>query len=307
MAASAQKKDQAEVEARAAAADAATVAREEAREQSAKAKGAVSKLQQSERNADAIARKTWHNFIVDVWITPFNSIEFGFWKKERNRGKSRQFTTDMDVFAEIIENGERTGVLGYRKELWNGAEGMDKRLVFKLFSETLNWKASMDMMLGRSMQQTIAAHGLPVMCYSINTSDDDAIVYLERSAHKYPLFPERFSFFVMHEGRPRFYYFKRDIIAVGGDYTLFDQEDQRVGHLDGALLTIGGKWHGRLRGDHADPRVLMIMKLFAGMIVFNGEARRHVRHLYHGIHSGRIKPDLQRQEADLYTNPRRIR
>jgi hypothetical protein len=25
------------------------------------------------------------------------------------------------------------------------------------------------------------------------------------------------------------------------------------------------------------------------------------------IHDGRIKPDIQRQEADLYLNPRRIR
>jgi len=28
-----------------------------------------------------------------------------------------------------------------------------------------------------------------------------------------------------------------------------------------------------VRGDHADPRLIAIMKLFAGMIVFNGQAR----------------------------------
>ena len=97
----------------------------------------------------------------------------------------------MDIFAEVIENGQRTGVLGYRKELWH-PKGTDKRLVFKLFSETLNWKASMDMMPGRSIQQTLGASGLPITAYSINTSDDDFIIYLERSGHKWPLLPEHF-------------------------------------------------------------------------------------------------------------------
>jgi len=195
MTASAQKKDPIEAGANAAAAEAARDTRAEILEQSEAskaAKTAVSKLEKGKADATSAARKTWHDFQVEVWITNFNSYEFGFWKRERNRSKSRQFTTDMDIFAEVIENGKRTGVLGYRKELWKGASGMDKRLVFKLFSETLNWKASMDMMLGRSMQQTLAAGGMPVMSYSINTSPDDYIVYLERSAHKWPLMPENF-------------------------------------------------------------------------------------------------------------------
>jgi len=309
MTASAQKNDASEIEARTAAADAASVAREEVRKElgTAKPRVAVEKLEEISKDATRAARNRWHNFLVDVWVTPFNSIEFGFWKKERNRGKSRQFTTDMDVFAEIIENDQRTGVLGYRKELWNGSAGTSKRLVFKLFSETLNWRASMDMMLGRSIALTLGARGIPVMTYAINTSDDDFLIYLERSANKWPLMPENFSFFIMDRGAPRFYRFRRDIINLGGDYTLLDERNDTVGHLDGSILTIGGKWRGSVRGDHADPRILTVMKLFAGMIVFNGEARRHVKLLAREIQAGRLKADIQRQEADLYLNPRRIR
>ena len=51
----------------------------------------------------------------------------------------------------------------------------------------------------------------------------------------------------------------------------------------------------------------MVMKLFTGMIVFNGGARRHVKKLASDIRHGRLKPDIQRQEADLYMNPRRVR
>ena len=310
MTANAWKKDNVEAEAKASAAEAATVARSEVLEQAKKeepSKAAVSKLEKLSKSATNDAKKSWHDFNVDVWLTPFNSIEFGPWKRERNRGKSRQFTTDMDIFAEVIENGERTGVLGYRKELWKDATGMNKRLVLKLFSENLNWKASMDMMLGRSIQQTLAARGLPVTTYSINTSEDDYLVYLERSAHKWPLLPENFSFFLMHEGEPKFYRFRRDLINLGGDYTLIDQHGEHVGHIDGALLTIGGRWRCKVRGDHVEPRLLQVMKLFTGMISFNRQTRRHVKSIARDIHDGRLKPDIQRQEADLYMNPRRIR
>ncbi|WP_024274959.1 hypothetical protein [Hyphomicrobium sp. 802] len=310
MTASAQKKDPVEVEAKAAAAEAATVARDEVLEQAPKAdpsKDAVAKLEKTSKTAIKDAKKSWHDFNVDVWLTPFNSIEFGPWKRDRNRGKSRQFTTDMDVFAEITENGERTGVLGYRKEIWKDATGMDKRLVLKLFSDTLNWKASMDMMLGRSVQQTLAAGGFPVTSFAINTSEDDNLICVERSADKWPLLPENFSFFIIHDGEPRFYRFRRDYINLGGDYTLIDQHGDHVGHIDGAILTIGGRWRCKLRGDHIDQRLLQVMKLFTGMVSFNSQARRHVKHIARDIRDGRLKPTIQRQEADLYMNPRRIR
>ena len=44
----------------------------------------------------------WQKFVVNVWVTNFNSVEFGIYKHSRNRAKSRQFTKDMDVFAEVI-------------------------------------------------------------------------------------------------------------------------------------------------------------------------------------------------------------
>jgi hypothetical protein len=261
-----------------------------------------------DRRPAAAPQDGWHRFIVDVWITNFNFTEFGIYKRSRNKAKSRQFSSDMDIFAEIIEDGERTGLLGYREDLWKKAEGMDRRLVFKLFSENLNWKATADLLLGRSIQQTIGARGLPVMTYSINTDDDQYMIYIERSANKWPLLPEYFSFFLMDEkSKPEFYRLRRDVINLGGDYTLYDQQGEMVGHLDGKVLSIGGKWKCKVKDMHASKRLLTVMKLFAGMIVFNGECRHHMRRLYKDIRGGRIDPKLERQEADLYMNPRRVR
>jgi hypothetical protein len=287
-----------DVHADAAAADAARDARAEAQTEARKRGPAKA----PKTDADG-----WHRFIVDIWITNLNFTEFGIYKRSRNRAKSRQFTSDMDIFGEIIENGERTGLFGYREDAWTKAEGMDKRLVFKLFTEGLNWRATMDLMIGRSLQQTIGARGLPVMTYSINTDDDQYIIYLERSANKWPLMPENFSFFIIDgKGKPEFYRLKRVFFSLGGDYALIDQNGNRVGYLDGKVFSIGGKWKGRIKAG-ADKRLLTVMKLFGAMMIFNGDCRRHMKRLYKGMLSGKLKPDLDRQEADLYMNPRRIR
>ena len=210
--------------------------------------------------------------------------------------------------SDLIEDGERTGLLGYREDLWKKSEGMDKRLVFKLFTENLGWKATADLMLGRSIQQTIGARGLPVMTYSINTDDDSYMIYVERSANKWPLLPEYFSFFLMDEkGKPEFYTLRRDVINLGGDYTLYNQRGENVGHLDGKVFSIGGKWKGKVKAGVDGKRLMTVMKMFAGMIVFNGDCRRHMKRLYKDVRSGRLDPKLERQEADLYMNPRRVR
>jgi hypothetical protein len=287
--------------------EAAREARAEAQAEADK-KAAEPKATTPRKRPSSVPADGWHRFVVDVWITDINFTEFGVYKRSRNKAKSRQFTTDMDVFAEIIEDGERTGLLGYREDLWKQATGMDKRLVFKLFSENLTWRATADLMLGRSIQQTIGARGLPVMTYSINTDEDQYMIYVERSANKWPLLPEYFSFFIIDEkGQPEFYRLRRDVINLGGDYTLYNQRGENVGHLDGKVFSIGGKWKGKVQDGPSSKRLLTVMKLFAGMIVFNGDCRRHMKSLYRDIQAGRIDPKLERQEADLYMNPRRVR
>jgi hypothetical protein len=299
----------AEIEADSAAAEAAREARAEVLERAERIEAAAPPLSKKARaKAAREAKKSqWAEFIVDVWITNLNSIEFGIYKHSRNRAKSRQFTSDMDIFAEVIERGERTGLLGYREDLWKKNTGMDKRLVFKLFNETVNWRATMDLMIGRSLQLTLGAHGLPVTAYSINVGDHDNMVYLERSAHKWPLLPENFSFFLLENGLPQFFRLRRDFIDFGGDYTLYNHHNRPIGYLDGRVFSIGGYWKGRVKVEHADPRLMIVLKLFCGMLIFNADARRHMRTLAREIAAGKYTPKLEKQEADLYMNPRRVR
>ncbi|HEU4380819.1 MAG TPA: hypothetical protein VFR73_19800 [Hyphomicrobiaceae bacterium] len=304
----------AELEADAAAAEAAKEARAEVLQRTAKPANAASQTKgpqtegpQTKGKRSRRTKAEYAEFVVDIWITDLNWTEFGIYKHSRNRAKSRQFTTDMDIYAEVKENGERTGLLGYREDLWRKNTGMDKRLVFKLFNETLNWRATMDLMIGRSLQLTLGARGLPVTVFSLNTGDHEQMVYLERSANKWPLLPENFSFFLLEDGKPTFYRLRRDFIDLGGDYTLYNHHNQKIGWLDGRVFSIGGYWKGRVKSEHADPRLLIVLKMFCGMIIFNHDARRHMRSLVRDIAKGKFTPKLEKQETDLYMNPRRVR
>ena len=293
-----------EIEAEVAAAEAAREAKAEVLEREGMAKP-VAKAGKREKSATGKAE--WHEFTVDVWITNLNSVEFGIFKHSRNRAKSRQFTLDMDVFAEVIENGQRTGLIAYREELWTKKEGMDRRLVLRLFGEKLNWRATMDLMLGRSLQLTIGARGLPVSAYSVNTGEQVHNIYVERSANKWPLMPENYSFFVLDDHNPVIYRLRRDLIDIGGDFTLYDAADNKIGWLDGKVFSLGGRWRCKILKEHADPRLLHVLKLFAAKEVFARDIRHHLKRLWKDVRAGRIVPSIDRQEADLYMNPRRMR
>ncbi len=298
-------------EADSAAADAAADARAEVLER-AEHEGNIEAPPMSKRRAKKLAKQStskegWHHFIVDVWLTDLNPTEFGIFKRSRNRARSRQFTKDMDIFAEVIENGERKGLIGYRKELWKNSDDAGKRLVFKLFTDKLHWRATMDLMLARSIQQTIGARLLPVTTYSVNNSGEEQVVYLERSANKWPLLPENFSFFLLQDGKVEFFRLRQDFIRLGDDYTIYNGRNEVIGMLDGAFFTISGKWRGRIREDYADKPLLNTLQLFCAMLIFNDQCRSHIKQIAKGVIAGEIEPKLEKQEKDLYMNPRRVR
>jgi hypothetical protein len=165
----------------------------------------------------------------------------------------------------------------------------------------------MDLMLARSLQLTIGARGLPVMTYSINTNSHEQVVHIERSANKWPLLPENFSFFMLEDKDVSIFRICQDLIRFGDDYTLYNAKGDVIGHLDGAVFSLGGRWRCRVKKEYADPRMLSVLKLFTGMLVFNDDCRAHVRRLAGQVRAGTHAPRIEKQEADLYMNPRRVR
>jgi hypothetical protein len=253
----------------------------------------------------ASAALGYSEYSVDMWWTDLNTTEIGLFQHTRQRVKSRQFSKDSDIIGEVDVNGERNGLLSYRKGLWEDSQGMSKRLVIKLFSNEMTWRGTLDMLMGRSLQLTLGAHGFPVAAFSLNLSGHDQIIQVERSAHKWPLVPEDYSFFILEEKRAHFYRLRRDWISIGADYTLYDETGERIGHLNGRVLNLGGRWDVSIREDHANSRLNATLQLFCGMLRFRKAAERHIRALTHDIEHGKLDAQLETHEIDLYQNPRR--
>ena len=249
----------------------------------------------------------WRRFKVDLWLTDFNTAEIGILKHTQHQAKSDQFTKDMEIIGQIKDDGERTGLIGYRKELWKDEKGMKRRLVIKLFTDSMNWRGSMDMLMGRSLQLSVGAKGVPVCAYSVNIARHDQLVQLERSAQKWPLFPEKFSFFIETSKGPRFYRLRRKVFAIGADYILYDDRGRKIGVLDHRIINLGGSWKVKLAADHSYAKLETVLQLFCTMLRFNREARGHVGRQLEKVLRGRATRELDTHERDLYMNPRRAR
>ena len=62
-----------------------------------------------------------------------------------------------------------------------------------------------------------------------------------------------------------------------------------------------------MKNDYADSQLVMVMQLFCGILAFNSSVRRHVKSIGRDVAAGRMIPKLEKQESDLYMNPRRVR
>lgn len=257
--------------------------------------------------AEAETPEKHRRFSVDLFATSLNDIEVGVMRHTQHRAKSSQFTKDMDVIGQVTEDGRRTGVLAYRAGLWRQQTGAKRRLVIKLFSASMHWRATLDMMIGRSLQLTYGADGVPVTAFSVNVARSDHLIQIERSADKAPFFPEKFSFFVMGDDGARYFKLKKRIFAVGADYTLIDQSDRAIGLIDGKLVNLGGLWKVRAPADQTDPNLDAALQLFCAMQRFNREARAHIRALNSEMIADKRPVALDHTEKDLYLNPRRAR
>ena len=147
----------------------------------------------------------------------------------------------------------------------------------------------------------------PVTTYSVNASGEDQVVYVERSANKWPLLPETFSFFLLEDGKLEFYRIRQKFFRFGDDYLVYNGKNEIIGLIDGAALSIAGKWRCRLLKQYADKHLLHVLKMFTSMLVFNDACRSHVKQCARAVKRGEYQPKLEKQETDLYMNPRRVR
>lgn len=243
-------------------------------------------------------------FKVDIWATDFNTAEIGIMKRTQNEATSDQFTKDMEIFGQTVDGGKREALLAYRKTLWDDNKGFDRRLVVKLFSESLSWRGTLEMLVGRSLQLTRGS-GVTVPAFSINLARHKQLVEVQRCARKLPLMPERFTFYLQNKTGPQFYSLRKKVFCFGSDYILYDHQGRKIGYLDQKLINLGGAWKVTLDPDRTDAKLETVLELFCAMLKFNTACRRHLGGLSKKVRAGKMAPRLSARERDLYFNPRR--
>ncbi|MEO1407852.1 MAG: hypothetical protein AAFV54_15395, partial [Pseudomonadota bacterium] len=212
-------------------------------------------------------------FKVDLWATDFNTAEIGIMKRTQNEAASDQFTKDMEIIGQTLDGGKREALIAYRKELWDKEKDFDRRLVIKLFSESLSWRGTMEMLVGRSLQLSCGA-GVPVPAFSLNLSRHDQLIEVERCARKWPFLPERFTFFIQGKSGPKFYSLRRKMFSIGADYKLFDHQGRHIGGIDHRIINLGGARIVKLDAAHTNAKLEAVLELFSAMLKFNRASKR---------------------------------
>lgn len=267
--------------------------------------GAAISDAKSKARSKAKARKAFRQrkMKVDLWATDFNTAEIGIMKRTQNEAASDQFTKDMEIYGQTVIDGKREALIAYRRELWDDNTDFDRRLVIKLFSESLSWRGTIEMLVGRSLQLTRGT-GVAVPAFSVNLARHEQLVEVERCARKWPLMPETFTFFLQTKRGPRFYTLRRKVLCLGADFVLYDQQNRKIGTLDQKLLNLGGAWIVKLDEAHTNRKLEAVLELFCAMLKFNFACRNHISRLSHKMRDGKIAPKLSHRERDLYYNPR---
>ncbi|MEO0883928.1 MAG: hypothetical protein AAFY34_14530 [Pseudomonadota bacterium] len=267
-------------------------------------KAVADSARKSAKRARTPSRKyKQRKFKVDLWATDFNTAELGIMKRTQNEAASDQFTKDMEIIGQTVDGGQREALIAYRKGLWDKEKNFDRRLVIKLFSETLSWRGTMEMLVGRSMQLSCGT-GVPVPAFSLNLARHNQIIEVERSARTWPFLPERFTFFIQGKSGPRFYTLRRKMFSIGADYKLFDHQGRHIGGIDHRIINLGGARIVKLDAAHTNAKLEAVLELFSAMLKFNRASKRHIGRLCRSVRNGKIAPTLSHREQKLYYNPR---
>lgn len=246
--------------------------------------------------------------VVDLWKTGAHKIEVGIKKEEVLRSKSRQFTKDTDIIGEVKKDGDLYGYVSYRETPWE-LEDPNKQIVIKLFTKSINWKASLEQLVAKSFMQSIPANrAMPV--FMININNTDHLITLEKTHRKPSIGKSIFAFNIIDDdNNVNVYAIETDRLSLGSDWFVFDEQRNKIAVIDGSKFNIGGKYTIKIdtKSKNYDSVLDSVLILFSALNRFLGDVDKHLNSSVKKIKKGEIKPQITNEEAMLYLNPRRIK
>lgn len=242
---------------------------------------------------------------VDMWATDLHSVNIGIKKQAQHRAKSRQFTQDTDIIGGY--QGKYDGYLTIREDPWK-AEGKEQRLVMKSFTESMNWKGSLEEMVALGVTRSVATgQGMPV--FTVNLANHDHLIMLERVWKPMKLKQIVYSFMFAEDEVLDAYYITEDRLTIGSDWDVFNMHQQRVAKIDGSGFNIGGKWKLTIADDiPVHSKLDEVLVMFAGMLKFEDNVRDRLEKTIDMLKDApNEKQPVSTEEVYLYDNPRRLK
>lgn len=245
---------------------------------------------------------------VDLWKTGAHKVEIGIKKEEVLRSKSRQFTKDMDIYGEVKQNGELYGYVSYRETPW-ALEDPNKQIVIKLFTKSINWKASLEQLVAKSFMQSIPAdRAMPV--FMININNTDHLITLEKTHRKPAIGKSIFAFNIIDDdNNVHVYAIETDRLSLGSDWFVLDEQREKIAEIDGSKFNVGGKYTIKIdtKSKNYDSALDSVLILFSALNRFLEDVDKHLDSSVKKIKKGEVKAQITKEEAMLYLNPRRIK
>ncbi|MHA1232071.1 MAG: hypothetical protein ACTSRP_25015 [Candidatus Helarchaeota archaeon] len=269
----------------------------------------------------------YKKIIVDFWKTDLHGVEVGIRQKEQLRAKSRQFSKDLDIYGAIIENGQRTGFVGIRKEAWE--KGIDEeyemeggevlgpskatigRLVIKAFTDEINWMGSLEEQVALELPRSYYT-ALPV--FTVVMPRFEFMIRIER------IYSRMGNLYVTtlvteEKGEKKIleiFEIDEKLLTFGSDWVVRRRSignKDIVAELDGKILNIGGKVVIKIYDEKlAKNRIFRTMLiLFAAMTKYHTKVKKKIFEIRKRIFKGDLMIIPTHQELELMRNPRSIR
>ncbi|MBD3405408.1 MAG: hypothetical protein GF411_04620 [Candidatus Lokiarchaeota archaeon] len=247
---------------------------------------------------------TEREITVDLWSTDAHGVEIGIKQMEEHRAKSRQFTTDMELYGEV--SGDIEGYLGYRKDPWESDKN-EQRLIIRYFTKSMNWKGSLEELVAEGMARTMATDvGFPTFL-GIGARTDK-VARLERTFRPAVINIESYVVTLVEEdGTYHGYLIEAERFSLGEDFTVYDKYHNEIAKIDGAALDLGGKYTIKIKADYDLPAFFDdLLVLFCASIRFLEDIADRLKDNSEDIKKGEMELSLDTMEVKLYGNPRRI-
>ncbi len=241
---------------------------------------------------------------VDFHKTGMHGYAMGVRQKQQHMSKSRQFSKDLDIYGEVKRDGESIGFVGIRENAWKDDELSQRRLILKYFSKTMNWKGTMELMVGRSIVNSIVMES-PAPVFTINLPRHDFLMDLRRIRPAKMNPGLNFGLELIDEEKLSVIQFDDKRLRPGDDFTIKTGKGKKVGDIDSKVLNIGGKVDFKIEEESLEIHGLeSCTVLFVAMLRWKSDLDDLIEKQIKAYEKGELGK-LDNHELDAMTNPRR--